>query len=351
MRFKKILTVLFGCLMLTSLAAFAACNQNEDNYSLDGLDKEDAETWFDEEKTDLPTLEQCRQISVGMSFDEVLRKLGKPQRYVGYETKDEIVYAFQFDTDNGWTMTLSFASTAENADDLIYDFLSVSEIDFEDNVPRYVDLNDLYPWINELKEEDIIKVRYEQWSDCVAPGTLNDVSYSTNSVDIENTYKLLSSSVQVASKYIDRDEIVDGGGWNVKYDFFTANGEKFSITFEDGSLRVDNQRYIFVDSYYWFKFSDVDCYSFNTHDFAPFKKYEIYTYGDEGVKIGDYDGIGEFEFKRYTGEIDKTPSYRLKSNIVDFFILSESVFMIENREGYYLFQITGEKDFSFLFND
>lgn len=349
MCFKKMFAVLFGCFMLMSLAACTAPNPKNGNPAIAGLDKEDTETWFDKTKTDLPTLEQCQQITVGTSFDEVLRKIGKPQRYVGYETKDKIVYAFQFDIDNGWTMTLSFASNTQKDDDLIYDFLRVSEIDFEDNVTRYVKLNELYPWINELKEEDIIKVRYEKWSDCVAPGTFNDISYSTNAVDIGNAYKILSSSVQVASKYVDKDEVVDGGDWSVKYEFFTPNDEKYSITLDNGVLWVDNQRYIFVDSYYKFKFSDVDCYSFNTHGLALYKAYEIYTYGDESDKVGEYDGLGEFEFVQYEGQTDKTPSYRLNSVAVDLLILSERLFMIEDRVGTYLFQITGDKDFSFLF--
>ena len=47
------------------------------------LDKEDPATWLDPGKTDLPTEDQCAQITVGMSFDEVVALIGRPQRDVG----------------------------------------------------------------------------------------------------------------------------------------------------------------------------------------------------------------------------------------------------------------------------
>ena len=51
------------------------------NYEV--LDKEEPETWFDENKTILPTLEMAKKIQLGMSLDDVVFILGKPQRDVG----------------------------------------------------------------------------------------------------------------------------------------------------------------------------------------------------------------------------------------------------------------------------
>lgn len=51
------------------------------NYEI--LDKEKPETWFDENKTILPTLKMAKKVKYGMSLDEVVFILGKPQRDVG----------------------------------------------------------------------------------------------------------------------------------------------------------------------------------------------------------------------------------------------------------------------------
>ncbi|MCI6357299.1 MAG: hypothetical protein MR766_01525 [Erysipelotrichaceae bacterium] len=51
------------------------------NYEI--LDKDDPEAWFDENKTILPTLKMAKKVKYGMSLDEVVFILGKPQRDVG----------------------------------------------------------------------------------------------------------------------------------------------------------------------------------------------------------------------------------------------------------------------------
>lgn len=353
MRFKKILAVLFGCLMLMPLAAFVACNQNEDNYPLDGFDLEDAETWFDEEKADLPTLEQCKKITVGMSLTEVIRKIGKPQRDIGYGAN-----IFQFDIDDGSVLNLWFNLDIEKEDEYfdknpnatVYGshFLYVSSISFDQDKPDWYyhtsyKLNELYPWINGLKVEDIQKVRYEHAYIGVAPGNLKDISYSTNEVDIANAYKILSLSAEAINPL---EGEVCGGGYS-KYDFITADGKTYSITISNGNVYVDNKVYKFIGSTYKFKSSELDCHSFITY----LDKYEVHAYDDESVKVGEYDGLGEFEFQLIEEATDKTPSYRIKHFAEDVLILSEKQFMIEAEGKTYLFQITGDKNFSFLFND
>lgn len=51
------------------------------NYEV--LDKDEPEAWFDENKTILPTLSMAKKVKYGMSLDEVVFILGKPQRDVG----------------------------------------------------------------------------------------------------------------------------------------------------------------------------------------------------------------------------------------------------------------------------
>ncbi|MDE6667785.1 MAG: hypothetical protein K2K38_05500 [Clostridia bacterium] len=328
MRFKKMFAVLFGCMMLMPLAAFAACNQSEDDYPLDGFDLDDTRTWFDEEKTDLPTLKQCKKVTVGMSLTEVIRKIGKPQRDIAYGA-----IIFQFDIDDGSAFTVWFDSE-----------LCVQSVSFDQERPaEYIYLNEQYPWINELKVENIEQVRYEFSYTCVVPGTFKDIYYSTNSVDIENSYKVLFSSLPLLSRF----EITDGGSY-VKYDFKTSDDKTYSVTIYD-QMWFNGQYYSSFEKTYKLKFSDLDCHSFITY--PPYDdQYEVYAYGDEGVKIGEYDGLGEFEFQLIEGEIDKTPGYRLKCFEEDLLILSEDYFMIELEEKSYLFKITGDKSFSFLFN-
>lgn len=325
-------------LSLTPLTGCTPARQNNGPAEIEGLVKEDHATWFDEEKTDLPDLAQCQKISVGMSLDEVIKKIGKPQRDIGHGT-----WVFQFDINDGSILTVSFVLD-NNPNISTYDCLYVAEIDFDRAVPQYAYLNDLYPWINQLRETDIQKVRCEQAYIGVAPGRLKNISYSTNKVDIENTYRILFAPLQAISR---EEGEITGGGY-VKYDFFTARNESFSVTISNKTLLIDNQYYRFMDDIYTFEFSDLDCHSFITYLDA----YEIYTYADEGIKIGDYAGLGEFEFQIYEGVIEKTPSYRLKNSTLEFelLILSDDLFMIEGKNNTNVYQITGEKDFSDLFN-
>lgn len=79
------------------------------------LDKEDVRTWFDPEKTDLPDAEQCGQISVGMSLDEVVRKIGKPQRDVGHGA-----VLFEFDLADGGVLTIGLALDVEQEDEAVH---------------------------------------------------------------------------------------------------------------------------------------------------------------------------------------------------------------------------------------
>ena len=98
--------------------------KNDDGLFINGvevLDKEKPETWFDPEKTDLPGIEQCGQISVGMSLDEVVRKIGKPQRDIGYGA-----IIFQFDIDNGLTLTIWFDLDVEKENEYVHNNPNVS---------------------------------------------------------------------------------------------------------------------------------------------------------------------------------------------------------------------------------
>lgn len=85
------------------------------------LDKENPATWLDPDKTTLPTREQCEQITVGMSIDEVVARIGRPQRDVG---SGAILY--QFDVAGGEILQIRFDLDVEQENKYVHDNPNVS---------------------------------------------------------------------------------------------------------------------------------------------------------------------------------------------------------------------------------
>ncbi|MDE6585774.1 MAG: hypothetical protein K2K80_03740 [Clostridia bacterium] len=357
MRYKKLLAVLVCGLMLSSIS-LAGCDTSDHNpahnpagedITVDGIDKEDTYTWFDLNKTDLPSMEACRQIKEGMSLNQVIDKIGKPQRDIGYGA-----VLFQFDLADGSVFTVTFDKDFNNdLDKSDYDCLIVKNTNFDLDIPDIYfpycgSLNYLYPWINALKEEDIKQVRFERAFIGVAPYHLEDVSYSTDSADIKNAYRLLSTPVMEVSPL---EGQVTGGGY-VKYDFVTANNQTYSIRVNNNAVFVNDRYYKFVGNFYYkFENPDLDCHSFITYETPTFDNCEVYTYATESVKVGNFEGLGELEFRKYEGVIENAPHYVLKNSEINLLILSKNQFMVEGEENTVIYQITGGKDFSALFED
>lgn len=67
------------------------------------LDYDDPSTWIDAGKKDLPTLSDLKNIEIGMSLDEVISIIGKPQGSVGYGS-----IMFTFSIDDGSTILTSW---------------------------------------------------------------------------------------------------------------------------------------------------------------------------------------------------------------------------------------------------
>lgn len=63
------------------------------------LNYDDPSTWIDAGKKDLPTLSDLENIEIGMSLDEVISIIGKPQGSVGYGS-----IMFTFSIDDGSTL-------------------------------------------------------------------------------------------------------------------------------------------------------------------------------------------------------------------------------------------------------
>ncbi len=84
--------------------------------SVELLNKEDPRTWFDPEKTTLPFRAECEKIAVGMSLDEVVFHIGKPQRDVGSGA-----CIFQFDLEGGGALELLLTLDVEKENEYVHD--------------------------------------------------------------------------------------------------------------------------------------------------------------------------------------------------------------------------------------
>ncbi len=352
---KKAFTALLSLLLGGSLLlSFAGCAERENGnpdvnvqagVTAEGIDKNDPYTWFEVNKEILPTRAQCEAITVGMRLNEVIGKLGKPQRDIGSGA-----ILFQFDVADGSVFTVKFLPDLlpDSAAGLLqYDRLFVSDTTFDAAVPdlyfpQETVLSNFYPWMEELEEGDIVQVRYEQAFIGVAPYQhLKNIAYSTDQTDIANAYRLFSSPLHAISQ---SEGQIEGGGY-VRYDFVTAE-ETYSVTFSNDTVLIGERYYRFDGELFEFAAPEVECHAFVT--FTDDDPYEVFTYAEKSEKIGDYQGMGEFEFRVYDGLLENTPRYVLKSaGGVDLLILSADEFLIEGDT--VIYQITGNKDFSFLF--
>lgn len=75
------------------------------------FDKNDPVSWLDRDKKILPAREECEQIVSGMKIEEVMQRIGKPQRDIGSGA-----ISFQFDVADGSILGVMFTAemTEEN---------------------------------------------------------------------------------------------------------------------------------------------------------------------------------------------------------------------------------------------
>lgn len=211
--------------------------------------------------------------------------------------------------------------------------------------PNYELLSALYPWIEALKEEDIVKIRMETAAIGVAPGHFRNIAYSTDREDIKNVYeKILLSSVKEVS------ESGEEGGGYVQYNIYTNDGT-FTLTFSNETVYADGVYYHFEEKLYTLCSASTECKAFITYaDMTDmWDSFAVFTCGAEGVNLGEFKGLSAFEFTEYTGECDMNAKLRLVSETVNLKILSEKFFMIEGDQTSRVFEITGERDFSEFF--
>ncbi len=90
------------------------------------FDKNDPVSWLDRDKKNLPAREECEQIVSGMKIEEVVRRIGKPQRDIGSGA-----ISFQFDVADGSILWVLFAAetTEENGTYVQNYYVLTAELD------------------------------------------------------------------------------------------------------------------------------------------------------------------------------------------------------------------------------
>ena len=214
------------------------------------------------------------------------------------------------------------------------------------------DLDD-YQWVNELDRNDIIKVKYESSAIGIAPGNLINIVYSTDPEDISKLYDAI-----ILARYVETDmeyAVMDGGGYR-KYEFIT-NDKTYSVYLSNGfvisqqnhpSAEVTDLKYYkFLGEHYTFTNPSLECNSFLVYN----DTYQAYITEDDTL-IGEYEGLDEFEFVPYEGPLVgwETPYY-IETQFGRVYIHTKKIIYLKDGNTFTYFQIVGDKDFSFLFNN
>ena len=214
------------------------------------------------------------------------------------------------------------------------------------------DLDD-YQWVNDLDKNDIIKVKYESVAVGIAPGNLVNIVYSNDPEDISNLYDsiILARYIEMDAKYA----VMDGGGYR-KYEFITED-KTYSIYLSNGFITSQQNHpsadvtelkyYKFLGEYYTFTNPSLECNSFLVYN----DTYQAYNAVDDTL-IGEYEGLGGFEFIPYEGLIvDWVTPYYIETQFGRVDIHTNGIIYLKEGNTFTYYQIVGDKDFSFLFGN
>ncbi len=235
-------------------------------------------------------------------------------------------------------------TTIRKDDDYIWKYsfeMPVDEVvlEFKVDTINYLDVKSVLN-IPNITVEDVVKVRYEQGYIGVAPGRLTDIMYSSDFEDKNMVLSLLEMPV-----YEEKGNHweVTGGGY-VIYSIMTSH-EQYDIRVTNQYIFVNGKPYKFVGEYISFEFPSVQAHSFITY----LDNYEAYTMED--VKIGNYEGLSEYEFMEcpYDNIPENEALGYIETEIGRLYILSDNIFYIneDNINTYYL--VVGEKNFHNIF--
>lgn len=191
-----------------------------------------------------------------------------------------------------------------------------------------------------LSTENVLKVRKEYGPIGVAPGNIANIEYSIDTEDINNVLSILEMSIYEDNTYSWQ---IDGGGYTC-YSLVTDEYQ-YDIYISNGYIFIDDRHYKFVGDYISLRNPCLEAHSYITY-LDEFDAFNI-----DGIKIGSYRGLSEFEFIEYPN--DRVPGNEdlgyLSTEIGILYILTEDIFYIKNENTYTYFLIVGEKNFDYIY--
>lgn len=126
---KRKKAVLLAALCLCAVIAFAGVTAAvwrtfQDDHGPAAFDKNNPETWFGETRNGGIKLEDAQRMEAGISFEEAVGMLGKPQRDVGSGA-----FLMEWDIASGGTLVVAFnhAAGSESAGDLVAYNVTIKE--------------------------------------------------------------------------------------------------------------------------------------------------------------------------------------------------------------------------------
>lgn len=206
-------------------------------------------------------------------------------------------------------------------------------------------ISEIFPWMKDLKLNDIKKVRFEIGYYSIAPGSFNEIFYTNNRDDLINCYNYIFSKVML----VETDEYQVPGGWHNtitfydglnSYDLRISNGFiykndcAYHIEKIPGSTKVNNP---YMNAYSFVTYGKDDC--------------NIYKVGKENEVVKVINYVDKIEFTEWGNEpMENTEP---KFYIDDWSKVNSTLYIYEaNRFRYLdkLYKIIGDYNFSCLFS-
>ena len=220
-------------------------------------------------------------------------------------------------------------------------------IEFKTQVLEYFDVKTILG-IPSLTREDILRITVNSVNlsntpkPNPIPGSLRVVFSSTDYEDIIYMLGFLNANVVE-----DRSDNWQGntGSCN-KYSIYTID-KKYDFEIINGYITVNNKHYKLLGYEPSINYVAITC-AFNTN----LDSYEAYTL--DGTKIGDFNGLSEFEFYEIKAPLTGVDDYGyLETEFERIFIHDSKTFYIKNGEYYTYYKLAWEKekDFRDIFNN
>lgn len=224
-----------------------------------------------------------------------------------------------------------------------YTFVMPAEdvvIKFDIHSIEYTDVRNALN-LPELSYKDIVEVRYERGYIGVAPGSLTNISYSTDMEDKNMVLNLLEMTVY---EDVGNNWQVTGGGYTL-YTIFTSD-ESYDIEITNGYISINKKHYKFLGEYISFEYPYSEAHSFIAYS----DSYEAYTLDD--VKIGNFTGISEYEFIEYPYDTipENEDAGYIETEFGRLYIHSENIFYMKENNIHTYYLVVGEKNFNDIFS-